>query len=325
MDPNLLVLSSMGVAGSAWALVRSYRNGHGNGNGHATNGGSPAGPAPWEQALIHQKAQAEAIKNNALNASVQALTERIGDLIEQQSAPKEPAPDPAWVAALETRFAAHTAALAESADAGWTEEATHAIERVVERLEAILQMGPPPLLEPGERGELVALIRTVAELPAEIESSVEQLSKQQQDSERKLLTAVRSGGGQPPPPPRPRPALEPRAIPSPLPPIPHIPPPYVGGTVVIPAGSPVNLLLLIQQQLQPNCPGTCVQLRLTADSAMFIGAASFYGGPLSASNYAYELQAGQEKIYRSAYPGSSCPLGDLQVLGSGPLNVEVQL
>jgi hypothetical protein len=186
------------------------------------------------------------------------------------------------------------------------------IKDLTQRMEAVIEMGPPtitvqapPVPEP-----------TFPPPPdlSEITSKLDAIHRQQQ----RISNAA-------PPPRTPRALPTPRGIPNPLPPIPSIPPAYVGGTVVVPGGSPQNLLLLIQQQLQPNCPGTCVQFRLEADSDMFVGAYSFYGGPLSASNFAYELVPGVPRIYQSAYPGSSTPIGDLQVLGAGALHVEVQL
>lgn len=134
------------------------------------------------------------------------------------------------------------------------------------------------------------------------------------------------GSGSAPPPQRRVPT--PRAVPPavPMPATTAIPAPYVGGTIVVPAGQPANLLQLIQQQLQPNCPGSSVELVLSAESSVFIGSASAIGGPLSDTNYAFELLPGTPRIYRSGYPGNSTPIGDLQVFATAAaeLHVEVQ-
>lgn len=112
---------------------------------------------------------------------------------------------------------------------------------------------------------------------------------------------------------------------------PSIPAPYVGGVVDLEPGVVLNLLELIQTKLQRNCPGSATELQLWADSTNFgsisVGSASQLGGPLSADNCAYRLTpTSGPRIYRSTYPGSSVPLGDLQVLASGAarLHVEVQ-
>ena len=54
-----------------------------------------------------------------------------------------------------------------------------------------------------------------------------------------------------------------------------------------------SLLALIQSQLSPNCPGTAVEFLIAADPAnggpVLVGGASSIGGPLTETNYAYEL------------------------------------
>lgn len=113
-------------------------------------------------------------------------------------------------------------------------------------------------------------------------------------------------------------------------PTPSIPAPYVGGLVTLPAGTPQNLLELIQNQLSKNCPASAVELQLWADSAnsgsIMIGAASNLSGPLSQTNYAYKLTpTGTPRTYRSTYPGQNVPIGDLQVLSTngGSLHIEL--
>jgi hypothetical protein len=91
-----------------------------------------------------------------------------------------------------------------------------------------------------------------------------------------------------------------------------------------------NLLTLIQQQIAGNCPGSATELQLWADAAntgsISVGAAGNISGPLSATNYAYQLTpTGGPRIYRSTYPGASVPIGELQVLAGAAavLHVEV--
>lgn len=112
---------------------------------------------------------------------------------------------------------------------------------------------------------------------------------------------------------------------------PSIPASYVAGSVTLPAGQVANLLDLIQQQLAPNCPGSATEFLIAADASnagsVTVGAASALNGPLSPTNYAYKLTANSApRIYRSTYPGSSTPIGELQVLATNQavLHVEVQ-
>lgn len=113
--------------------------------------------------------------------------------------------------------------------------------------------------------------------------------------------------------------------------IPSIPAPYVGGSIDLVPGVVSNLLELIQNKLQKNCPGSATELQLWADSGNFgsiiVGSYSQIGGPVTATNYAYKLTpTSGPRIYRSTYPGSSVPIGDLQVLAASAatLHVEVQ-
>lgn len=111
-----------------------------------------------------------------------------------------------------------------------------------------------------------------------------------------------------------------------------VPPSYVAGVVELNAGKVTNLLDAIQDQLQPNCPGTAVEMQIWADSgnmgSVIVGAASHLKGPLSQDNWAYKLTASSPpRVYRSTYPGSSVPIGDLQLLSpsGGKIHIEVQL
>lgn len=110
-----------------------------------------------------------------------------------------------------------------------------------------------------------------------------------------------------------------------------LPAAYVAGAISVPAGVVSNVLTLIQAQLAPNCPGTAVEFQIGPDpgnsGSVSVGAFSQLNGPLSATNYAYRLTpTGLPRIYRSTYPGSSTPIGDLQVWAAAAavLHVEVQ-
>jgi hypothetical protein len=117
---------------------------------------------------------------------------------------------------------------------------------------------------------------------------------------------------------------------------PLMPSGYVAGTITISAGqagTPQQLLSLIQAQLDPNCPGAGHEIQLQADSsgALYIGRANA-AGPLSTTNYGYVLDkaqsplvAGASRIYRTSFPGAHSPVGDLMVLMSatGTFHVEV--
>jgi len=114
--------------------------------------------------------------------------------------------------------------------------------------------------------------------------------------------------------------------------IPSIPAPYVSGIVDLQPGVVLNLLELIQNKLQKNCPGSATELQLWADfsnlGAISVGSYNQLGGPLTSTNCAYRLTpTGGPRIYRSTYPGGSVPIGDLQVLAANPakLHVEVQV
>ena len=105
---------------------------------------------------------------------------------------------------------------------------------------------------------------------------------------------------------------------------------YVAGSITLAANTVANVLALIQAQLAPNCPGTAVEFQISGDAAntqpVMAGAASSLGGPLSATNWAYELKPGcTARGYRSAYPGTSTPIGELQVFSTAAavLHVEV--
>lgn len=118
---------------------------------------------------------------------------------------------------------------------------------------------------------------------------------------------------------------------------PIVPSGLVAGTITISAqqaGTPQQLLALIQAQLDPNCPGAGQEVTLLADSSgpLYIGRANLVG-PLSASNYGYLLAAGTSPVipgggisFQTSFPGNSAPVGDLQVLmtGAGTFHVIIK-
>ena len=113
---------------------------------------------------------------------------------------------------------------------------------------------------------------------------------------------------------------------------------YVAGTITISAGQanvPQQLLALIQAQLDPNCPGAGQEVTLQTDTsgALYVGEQSPLGGALSTTNYGYVLDksqvagylAGASRTYRTTFPGTHSPVGDLMVLmaAAGTFHVEV--
>ena len=111
---------------------------------------------------------------------------------------------------------------------------------------------------------------------------------------------------------------------------PLLPVGYVGGTITISAGqagTPQNLLALIQAQLDPNCPGSGQEIQIQSDASgpVYIGRSNL-AGALSATNYGYQLPyAFTSRTYRSGFPGASSPVGDLWVFmaAAGTFHVEV--
>jgi hypothetical protein len=109
-----------------------------------------------------------------------------------------------------------------------------------------------------------------------------------------------------------------------------VPVPYVAGTLTVPANTVMNVLALIQAQLAPNCPGTAVEFQINADATntgnVYVGAASQFGGAVSASNWAYQLTPGGEaRGYRSTYPGTNTPLGEIEVFSPAPAILHIEL
>lgn len=105
---------------------------------------------------------------------------------------------------------------------------------------------------------------------------------------------------------------------------------YVAGTITIgagQAGTPQQLLALIQAQLDANCPGAGYEVTIQTDATgiLYVGRTNLVGD-LSASNYGYALPlGGASRTYRSGFPGSHSSVGDLMVFmaSAGTFHVEL--
>ena len=123
---------------------------------------------------------------------------------------------------------------------------------------------------------------------------------------------------------------------------PSVPPPYVAGTVKLPAGEAVSLLELIHEQINRDCPGTSVEFVISShqgnQAPVYIGAHMAHAydedggdsdkpGKLDHEHYGYLLSPmAQPRVYRSSYPGTSTAIGVVEVYSQAPgakLNVEV--
>jgi len=112
--------------------------------------------------------------------------------------------------------------------------------------------------------------------------------------------------------------------------IPLFPAGLVAGTITISGGQigvPQQLLTLIQAQLDPNCPGAGYEVYIENDlavgSTLYVGRESKNGGPLSATNYGRAFLPGAGYTFRSGFPGSHSPVGDLQVFASAAATFHV--
>jgi hypothetical protein len=336
MDLNLLLgtTSVLGMGAGVWALVLHRKNG----NGHAL----PQPVEPWQTAQLAETLQPLAMLPHQLEASFAHFLEALAP------AEPEPEPEPAfWPGRITDRLEEIRNLLA--VEPLWPDELRKTIERLgavleeratvpapdIERtLELLARVQPPP---PPQRPDPTAgLVRALEELPARLVDMLAAERNRRLTSGNVNTTSGPAGGGEAgggsggsPPSRRVAPAL-PRLPPTTLPPSPSIPAAYVAGSVWVPA-QVANLLELIQQQLAPNCPGTAVEFVIAADEGnadpVLVGAASSLGGPLTQDNYAFKLTASSPpRIYRSTYPGTSTPIGELQVLAasSSVLHVEVQ-
>lgn len=113
-------------------------------------------------------------------------------------------------------------------------------------------------------------------------------------------------------------------------PQPSVPVPYVAGTITVPVGQAVGVLQLIHQQINPHCPGTSVEFRISADPGnqvpVFIGGGQVIGNePVSCTNYGAVLTPGEERRYRASYPGTGTPQGLMQVFAEAAAKLHVEV
>lgn len=344
-DILLTAVGAAGMAGGVVALVFHRRNG--NGNGHPPK----EEPAPhmvedWEIAKLAESLQPLALLPNKLESRFNLAIDRLSTTLEARAAWREPVE--VTVPPVEVR-------VPPLPEPEWPAPLTHSIDVLQKRLQETLCNAPNELEKililakitdqldamqhPHVTAEFGDLPERIAERIGEafaierdrIEKAIEKLG-----SDRGRTPATTGGSAVPPRPPGipPRPPRAPRdirAVPGGLPITPQIPASYVGGEVQVPANEVSDLLLLIQEQLSPNCPPSAVEVQIVADAAnagpILVGSASMIGGPLSDTNYAYELlSTSPPRVYRATYPGGNGALGELQVLApsGGFLHVEVQ-
>ena len=312
----------VGIASGVSALI-FYRKQ--NGNGHAKNPWRyepPLAPQP-QTVLVPELAALPERLQQGLAPVFEDLFERLENPLRSMS--EMP---PEWVAAviegLGEGFDDIRSRLAS--EPLWPGELIRGVKNLSEQMEA-MRPSPQPDLEP-RLAELSEKLEKVAHsLPSRIGQTVGELLTAERARNPKSPPPAKNEGHGNPPPPRSAPPNLPRMSPGDMPGTPSIPAPYVPGSVYVPAGEVWSLLLLIQKQLSPNCPGSSVEFALSADDEILVGGASQIGGALSATNYAYKLTADSPpRIYRSTYPGGNTPVGSLQVLApaGGYLHVEVQ-
>lgn len=313
MDILLGTMSVLGMAGGVSALVLYHKQ---NGNGHKHDDPLPpiaAEPVvliPSEEPQLAKLADVLATLPKQLEARFELAVERLVNTLEAYT--NVPQPEPDWPADLLQAVQRLYDLEASRIDLAAS------MERLTKNVEQLVQMGPPTVITPPLTPFGEEMVRGLADLPSKIGQKLNEL----------IAAGRRIGGGSGPPPriKREPPSNLPRITPGMQPVTPQIPTSYVGGTVLVPAGQPASLLLLIQLQLDPNCPGTSAEFSLSTEDDIFVGAPSKIGGPLSATNFAYQLTAGNSpRIYRSTFPGNNTPIGELEVFasGGGSLNVEV--
>lgn len=113
-------------------------------------------------------------------------------------------------------------------------------------------------------------------------------------------------------------------------PRPSVPPPYVGGMLTIAPNTVFNLLTLIQQQIEWDCPGTSVEFLIWADptnmAPVYFGSSGRLSGKLSTTHYAFQLTPMAEpRLYRSSYPGNQTAIGRLEVFSQAPAKIHVEV
>ena len=327
---------TVGVVASGLAALTFWKRKNGNGEAMFRFKPEDAARFPFKVQPVEVKWPPE------LAALLTHITERLEAAIERVGHPLAEKPiEPVWAAQIVQDLERIHDRMSEPATAMLPPELTAGLERVTDRLEALLQMPPPDLEpvverlenlvasmpEPDQRPELEAeLVRQLAELPQRVGRSVSDAVAERRPPAKNLAPPEKKNN--PPEPPKRAPRSLPPLNPQEQPNVPSIPAPYVPGAVDVPAGQVWSLLYLIQKQLSPNCPGTSASFTISAEGGtVYVGGASAIGGPLSATNYAYKLEDGDPPVrYQSSYPGGSTPVGELQVLATGgaTLHVEVQ-
>ena len=297
MDYSALAMGVVGLAGGIWGIVidRKVRDNPPEKNPWRYDPPPVPPPYPWAEKLVDQ------LKAFSFPAIPPVSVE---------------VPEPEW-----------------SQHAGfWNKELAKELKLANERIKTLSELLARPLVEVTTLN-LTGFEDRMMEVSERLEDAVEPLSNLPEKvtdalekvSRPVVMVSGGGGGGGAGRPPRALPP--PRAAFPPLPPhVPMVPPSYVGGTVIVPSDRPENLLTLIREQLQVNCPATSTELVLSAEDTVLIGASSHAGGAVRDENFAFELSRdGPPRIYRSSFPGHSTPLGDLQVFAprEAALHVEV--
>jgi hypothetical protein len=152
MDANLFsqIASGIGMAGGLWALVRWAEERKHNGNGH----GSPSEPPLTNQVQQETKILVHLVQS-ALNENSENM-KRLADAVTEVAHQKnEPQPDPVWVKDLNRRVFEST-----------------------ERMEAVLQMGPPVVEAPHVTVEAPAAgLPDFSEIERRLGQVVQQISR----------------------------------------------------------------------------------------------------------------------------------------------------
>lgn len=318
-DILLGTMSVAGLAAGVSALVLYRKN---NGNGPVPNPWryDPLGPPPpirppvrFDPVTVKGLDELPARIEGALSPMFAEVLVKMEHLAQRQAEITDNPPvvmttiEPTWPTELQRSVET----LSQKLD-GLRATSSLVSDQALERLDALVAAATTP------EQEQEVQVKGLTDIPGQIARSLSGM-------------IGRGGGGNPSPPPPPRRDPPPNLAaipPGTQPTVPQIPAAYVGGSVFATAGQVTSLLVLIQYQLSPNCPGTSAEFSISAqDASVFVGAASALGGPLSDINYAYELTpGGPPRIYRSSFPGNNTPIGELQVLSptGGYINVEVQ-
>lgn len=328
MDILMGTVGLVGTASGVSALV-FYRN-NGRSNSHPPP--APGLMSDGQLAKMREVFQPLALLPQQLDAHFEEFFRRLAET--QLVVDADPAPPP-WVAEIARGI--ELVREQASSEPLWPGKIIRSLQELVDLVSMRETSGQQLILDIAEGMETI--LKSVPQLTDELTTRLSDLPSSISRQVASTLAEERSRAGKvkekatspPARPPRSAPPNLPRMSPGQLPSTPSVPAPYVPGSVFVPAGEVWSLLLLIQQQLSPNCPGSSVEFALSADDTnsgpVLVGGASTLGGPLSETNYAYQLQPdGPARVYQSTYPGGNTPVGELQVLApaGGYLHVEVQ-